>query len=184
MDPAKKGAKGKFFLYNHIFYSLFHWPYLARKHYCERATFIYGGGYFDCSVHMFHDRPADRQAQSGSLNESISFFEPFKYYAELFLRDSAPCVGNAYSCFGRCHLVRNFDIALYGIFQCVRYEVAQNLLDAHRILLYQVGSCRVAFLERYAFRYVGLAFGATFIYQVGEVAPDRGQLYGSGFYLR
>ena len=114
----------------------------------------------------------------------VSFFEPFKYYAELFLRDSAPCVGNAYSCFGRCRLVRNFDIALYGIFQCVRYEVAQNLLDAHRILLYQVGSCRVAFLERYAFRYVGLAFGATFIYQVGEVAPDRGQLYVSGFYLR
>ena len=63
---------------------------MARKHYCERATFIYGGGYFDCSVHMFHDRLTDRQAQSGSLNESISFFEPFKYYAELVLRDSAP----------------------------------------------------------------------------------------------
>ena len=123
---------------------------------------------------MFHDRLADRQAQSAPLNESISFFEPFKYYAELVLRDSAPCVGNAYSCFGRCRLVRNFDIALYGIFQCIDMRLLKNLLDAHRILLYQVGSCRVAFLERYAFRvrWAGIRV-ATFIYQVGEVAPDR-----------
>ena len=72
---------------------------------------------------MFHDRLADRQAQSGSLNESISFFEPFKYYAELVLRDSAPCVGNAYFCFGRCRLV-SIPIAIPGISSPVKLGLA------------------------------------------------------------
>ena len=117
------------------------------------------------------------------MGKRVHLFEPFEYHFQFVGGNTASSIGNTDSYAVCVRFVVHFDMSLHGVFQCIRYEVVQYLFDAHRVVLYLAGGCRIPGKEFHSCRNVPFVLGNTFLDEFCRIEPFGMELYVSGLYL-